>query len=56
MLRTGRDSSLEVKPSELGAAEHLTYTGVAGDLADCNLFVVTVPTPVNVHKQPDLRF
>jgi len=55
-LRAGRDSSLEVEPVELRAAERLTYTDEAGDLADCNLFIVTVPTPVNVHKQPDLRF
>jgi len=55
-LRAGRDSSLEVEPDELRAAERLTYADDAGDLADCNLFIVTVPTPVNVHKQPDLRF
>ena len=55
-LRAGRDSSLEVEPEELRAAERLTYTDDAGDLADCNLFIITVPTPVNVHKQPDLRF
>jgi len=55
-LRAGRDSSLEVEPDELRAAERLTYADDAGDLADCNLFIVTVPSPVNVHKQPDLRF
>jgi len=54
-LRAGRDSSLEVEPAELRAAERLTYTDEAADLADCNLFIVTVPTPINVHKQPDLR-
>jgi len=55
-LRAGRDSSLEVEPAELQAAARLTYTDEASDLADCNLFIITVPTPVNVHKQPDLRF
>jgi len=55
-LRAGRDSSFEVEPDELRAAERLTYTDDAGDLADCNLFIVTAPTPVDVHKQPDLRF
>ncbi len=34
----------------------MTYTDDAGNLADCNLFIITVPAPVNVHKQPDLRF
>jgi len=55
-LREGRDSSLEVEPEELRAAEKLTYTEEANDLADCNLFIVTVPTPINAHKQPDLHF
>jgi len=54
-LRAGWDHSLEVEPQELQAAERLTYTGRADDLADRNLFIVTVPTPVNAHKQPDLR-
>lgn len=53
-LRAGRDSSLEVDPQELQAVSGLTYTHDAEDLAACNLFVVTVPTPVNAHKQPDL--
>lgn len=55
-LQAGQDSSLEVEPAELWAAEQLTYTDEAGDLANCNLFIITVPTPINVHKQPDLRF
>ena len=45
-----------MEPEELRAAERLTYTDDAGNLADCNLFIITVPAPVNVHKQPDLRF
>ncbi len=55
-LREGRDSSLEVESEELRAAEKLTYTDESNDLADCNLFIVTVPTPINAHKQPDLHF
>jgi len=54
-LRAGRDRSLEVEPRELRAVTRLTYTDSADDMADCNLFIVTVPTPVNAHKQPDLR-
>ncbi|MCB2264039.1 MAG: Vi polysaccharide biosynthesis UDP-N-acetylglucosamine C-6 dehydrogenase TviB [Candidatus Thiosymbion ectosymbiont of Robbea hypermnestra] len=54
-LRAGRDRSLEVEPRELRAVTRLTYTESADDLAGCNLFIVTVPTPVNAHKQPDLR-
>jgi UDP-N-acetyl-D-galactosamine dehydrogenase len=53
-LRAGRDSSLEVEPEELAESAHLTYTESVDDLADCNFYVVTVPTPVNDHKEPDL--
>jgi UDP-N-acetyl-D-galactosamine dehydrogenase len=54
-LQAGRDRSLEVEPEELGRAHRLTYTYEPAALADCNLYVVTVPTPINQHKQPDLR-
>jgi len=53
-LRRGKDSSLEVDPPELMAATKLTYAGGLQDIADCNLYVVTVPTPINAHKEPDL--
>jgi UDP-N-acetyl-D-glucosamine/UDP-N-acetyl-D-galactosamine dehydrogenase len=54
-LRLGRDSSLEVEPDELRAIQGLSYTDRAEDLAGCNVFVVTVPTPIDAHKAPDLR-
>jgi UDP-N-acetyl-D-galactosamine dehydrogenase len=54
-LRSGRDSSLEVDPEELRSVAQLTYTDQAADLSDCNVFVVTVPTPIDQHKAPDLR-
>ena len=54
-LRPGRDSSLEVEPEELRAVQGLGYTDNAEDLAGCNVFIVTVPTPIDVHKAPDLR-
>ncbi len=53
-LRAGRDSSLEVDPEELREADHLSYAETIADLADCTVHIVTVPTPVNAHKQPDL--
>ena len=53
-LRAGRDSSLEVTPQALQAAERLQFTEREGDLADCNTYIVTVPTPIDAHKQPDL--
>ncbi len=53
-LRAGHDSTLEVSEQELRAAEHLTYTDDMQDLAGCNTYVVTVPTPIDEHKRPDL--
>ena len=54
-LRAGRDSSLEVEPDDLKRATHLRYTDAAAGIADCNLYIVTVPTPIDTHKSPDLR-
>nr|WP_206171481.1 Vi polysaccharide biosynthesis UDP-N-acetylglucosamine C-6 dehydrogenase TviB [Thiorhodococcus mannitoliphagus] len=54
-LREGRDSSLEVEPEELAQSNQLAYTDTPEGLADCNVYVVTVPTPINAHRQPDLR-
>jgi UDP-N-acetyl-D-glucosamine/UDP-N-acetyl-D-galactosamine dehydrogenase len=54
-LRDGRDSSLEVDAEELAAAAQLRYTDSADALTDCNFYIVTVPTPIDAHKSPDLR-
>jgi UDP-N-acetyl-D-galactosamine dehydrogenase len=54
-LRRGQDSSLEVEPLELKRAGKLVYAAGIQDIADCNLYVVTVPTPINAHKEPDLQ-
>lgn len=53
-LRAGRDATCEVEPAELAGARHLTFTTDAADLAACTIFIVTVPTPIDVHKRPDL--
>jgi UDP-N-acetyl-D-galactosamine dehydrogenase len=53
-LKQGKDSSLEVDPAELQEVPHLSYTSNLDDLTSCNVYVVTVPTPINEHKQPDL--
>ena len=54
-LRAGRDSSLEVEPAELLDTTGLRFADRIEDLAGCQVLIVTVPTPVNEHKQPDLR-
>jgi UDP-N-acetyl-D-glucosamine/UDP-N-acetyl-D-galactosamine dehydrogenase len=53
-LKSGKDSSLEVDPAELVQVPHLSYTSNLEDLKPCNVYIVTVPTPINEHKQPDL--
>ena len=54
-LKAGKDGTLEVSAADLGAVDQLTYSASADDLAGCNTFVVTVPTPIDRHKRPDLR-
>ena len=54
-LRSGRDSTLEVSDEDLERASNLHYTNSANDLKSCNVYVVTVPTPIDKHKQPDLK-
>jgi UDP-N-acetyl-D-galactosamine dehydrogenase len=53
-LKSGQDSSLEVDPEELKQVPHLSYTSNLDDIKPCNVYIVTVPTPINEHKQPDL--
>lgn len=53
-LRAGHDSTLEVSDTELVEAPHLSYTSDVADIAACNVYIVTVPTPIDAHKRPDL--
>jgi len=53
-LRSGTDSTLEVEPDELQAVKHLRYTSDPEDLRQANVYIVTVPTPIDKHKRPDL--
>lgn len=53
-LRAGRDSTLEVEPDELKEAAHLTFTTDPQALHDCTVFIVTVPTPIDLANRPDL--
>lgn len=54
-LKNGQDNTLEVSPAELAQAKLLTYSDKPESLADCNFFIVTVPTPLDEHKRPDLN-
>lgn len=53
-LAAGTDHTLEVSDEELTQALHLSYSSDIQALKDCNFFIVTVPTPIDDYKQPDL--
>jgi UDP-N-acetyl-D-glucosamine/UDP-N-acetyl-D-galactosamine dehydrogenase len=53
-LRAGRDQTREVSSEELAEARHLILTADPADLAAATVFIVTVPTPIDEHKRPDL--
>lgn len=53
-LKGGTDSTLEVSEKELAEAKTLTYASDKSILSSCNVFIVTVPTPIDKFKQPDL--
>ena len=53
-LRAGRDTTLEVTREELRGAQRLSFTTDLADLKRCRVFVVTVPTPIDGYKRPDL--
>jgi UDP-N-acetyl-D-glucosamine/UDP-N-acetyl-D-galactosamine dehydrogenase len=53
-LRNGCDHTLETDADEIKAARFLSFTTALEDIGGCNCFIVTVPTPIDEHKQPDL--
>ncbi len=53
-LQLGSDHTLETPPEELRNADNLHFTTLVEDLADCNVFIVTVPTPIDQYRRPDL--
>jgi UDP-N-acetyl-D-galactosamine dehydrogenase len=53
-LQGGHDHTLEVDDQELAGAAELSFTSDAAQLAQANVYIVTVPTPIDEYKQPDL--
>ncbi|RMF19230.1 MAG: Vi polysaccharide biosynthesis UDP-N-acetylglucosamine C-6 dehydrogenase TviB [Gammaproteobacteria bacterium] len=53
-LRAGRDATLEVEDEELAEAKHLSFSCDKSDLSAANVYIVTVPTPIDAYKIPDL--
>ena len=54
-LSAGDDCTLEFDAAELKHATQLTFTHEPADIGDANVFIVTVPTPIDQHNRPDLR-
>ena len=54
-LREGRDSTHESTPDEISQARQLRFTTAREDLQSCNVFIVTVPTPVDDSNRPDFQ-
>ena len=53
-LRGGHDATQEVSPEELAAADQITFTTDPSALAKATVYIVTVPTPIDAHRRPDL--
>jgi UDP-N-acetyl-D-glucosamine/UDP-N-acetyl-D-galactosamine dehydrogenase len=53
-LQSGKDATLEVGPNEMRAASKLRFSSCIKDIAGCRVFIVTVPTPVDLANRPDL--
>jgi len=53
-LRRGKDRTLEVEPKELKGAKRLRFSSELRDLKACHVFIVTVPTPIDADRRPDL--
>lgn len=53
-LRRGEDTTLETDAEELVSAKHLSFSTNSADLTQCNLYIITVPTPIDAHRRPDL--
>ena len=54
LLKKYIDPTLEITKKEFTEATYLNFTSNVDDLKDCNIFIVTVPTPIDKHKRPDL--
>jgi UDP-N-acetyl-D-galactosamine dehydrogenase len=53
-LLVGHDATLEVSNDELATADQLAFSRDLADLAAASIYIVTVPTPIDAHKRPDL--
>ena len=55
-LKNGIDFTKQLELSEIKDSHHLSFSNEINDIANCNIFIITVPTPINQYKAPDLSF
>ena len=55
-LTAGEDSTREVDSGEIAKAKHLLFTNRPEQAAQCNVYIITVPTPIDRYKRPDLSY
>jgi UDP-N-acetyl-D-galactosamine dehydrogenase len=53
-LKRGHDSSFEVTSEKFQESKQLTFTNDLNDIANCNIYIITVPTPIDEYKKPNL--
>ena len=53
-LKAGHDATLETDANDMESSPHLRFTDKLDNLRDCNVYIVTVPTPIDAYKRPDL--
>ena len=53
-LMSGNDATMEVSRDQLTGSKSLSFSADATDIENCNIFIITVPTPIDKHKNPDL--
>jgi len=54
-LKNNFDSSLEISKKKLKNSKNLTFSNIISDIKNCKIFIIAVPTPINLNKKPDLK-
>jgi UDP-N-acetyl-D-galactosamine dehydrogenase len=54
LLKKNEDPNLEISKKEFSDSAHLNFSHNIDDIKDCNIYIITVPTPIDKHKTPDL--
>jgi len=54
LLKKNEDPNLEISKKEFLDSIHLNFSNIVEDIKDCNIYIVTVPTPIDNHKKPNL--